>query len=59
VIGSQKPWIETILLNRGAKNITTFDYVKITSDHPQVSTLQDGPRLFKELLISLALSPES
>jgi len=39
VIGSQSPWIETILLNKGAKNITTFDYVKITSDHPQVEVL--------------------
>jgi hypothetical protein len=39
VIGSQSPWIETILLNKGAKHITTFDYVKIKSDHPQVDTL--------------------
>ena len=39
VIGSQTPWIETILLNKGAKNITTFDYVKIKSDHPQVEVL--------------------
>jgi len=39
VIGSQTPWIETILLKKGAKNITTFDYVKIQSDHPQVEVL--------------------
>ena len=39
VIGSQSPWIETILLNKGAKNITTFDYVKIRSEHPQVEVL--------------------
>ena len=39
VIGSQSPWIETILLNKGAKHITTFDYVKIQSDHLQVDTI--------------------
>jgi hypothetical protein len=39
VIGSQSPWIETILLNKGAKNVTTSDYVKIQSDHPQVEVL--------------------
>jgi hypothetical protein len=39
VIGSQSPWIETILLNKGAKHITTFDYVKIKSDHPKIDTL--------------------
>ena len=39
VIGSQTPWIETILLNKGAKNITTFDYVKIKSDHPQIEVI--------------------
>jgi hypothetical protein len=39
VIGSQTPWIETILLRKGAKNVTTFDYVKIQSDHPQVEVL--------------------
>jgi len=39
VIGSQSPWIESILLSRGAKNITTFDYVKIKSFHPQVEVL--------------------
>jgi len=39
VIGSQTPWIETILLNKGAKHITTFDYVKIKSEHPQVEVI--------------------
>ena len=39
VIGSQSPWIETILLNKGAKNITTFDYVKIENSHPQIKVL--------------------
>ena len=39
VIGSQSPWIETILLAKGAKNITTFDYVKIENSHPQIEVL--------------------
>lgn len=39
VIGSQVPWIEMILLKKGAKNVTTFDYVKMISDHPQVEVL--------------------
>ena len=37
VIGSEVPWFEAILLSKGAKRITTFDYVKIESRHPQVS----------------------
>ena len=39
VIGSQSPWIEIILLNNGAKHITTFDYVPIKSEHPQVEVI--------------------
>lgn len=36
VIGSQAPWIEAILLALGAEKVTTFDYIQITSEHPQV-----------------------
>ena len=39
VIGSQVPWIEMILLKKGARNVTTFDYVKMKSEHPQVEVL--------------------
>ena len=39
VIGSQVPWIEMILLKKGAMNVTTYDYVKMISDHPQVEVL--------------------
>jgi hypothetical protein len=35
VIGSEVPWFEAILLSKGAKMITTFDYVSIESKHPQ------------------------
>ena len=36
VIGSVNPWIEAILLAFGAKHVTTLEYNKITSTHPQV-----------------------
>jgi len=36
VIGSQTPWIESMLLSLGAEKVTTFDYIQITSEHPQV-----------------------
>jgi hypothetical protein len=39
VIGSQSPWIESILISLGAGHVTTFDYVKIDNKHPKISTL--------------------
>ena len=36
VVGSETPWIEAIILAVGAKHITTMEYNKITSTHPQV-----------------------
>ncbi len=36
LIGSLNPWVEAILLLKGASDVTTFDYNKITSYHPQV-----------------------
>ncbi len=38
-MGSQTPWIELILLNKGAKKVTTFDYVKMNSARPEVEVL--------------------
>lgn len=38
VIGSQTPWAEAMLLEIGAKHITTIEYMEITTDHPQLST---------------------
>ena len=35
----QKPWIEALLLEYGAKHVTTVDYVEIKSTHPQVTTI--------------------
>ena len=36
VVGSESPWVEAIVLAVGAKHVTTMEYNKITSTHPQV-----------------------
>ena len=36
VVGSIGPWVEAMLLAIGAKHITTLEYNKIQSSHPQV-----------------------
>ena len=36
VIGSETPWVEAILLAVGAKHVTTLEYNRIMSTHPQV-----------------------
>ena len=36
VIGSETPWVEAILLAIGAKHVTTMEYNRIVSTHPQV-----------------------
>ena len=38
-LGSLTPWLEAILLLKGASHVTSFDYNKIVSHHPQVTTL--------------------
>ena len=39
VIGSEKPWLEIICLYLGAAKVTTLEYGKIESLHPQIQTL--------------------
>jgi hypothetical protein len=39
VIGSENPWVEACVLNAGAEHVTTLEYGKIISEHPQISTL--------------------
>ena len=39
VIGSENPWVEACVLHAGAKHVTTLEYGKIVSEHPQISTL--------------------
>lgn len=39
IVGSQSPWIELIALDKGAKKVTSVDYVKIVSEHPQIEVM--------------------
>ena len=39
IIGSERPWLEVICLSLGVANITTLEYGKIESQHPQITTL--------------------
>jgi len=39
VIGSQTPWIEAILINAGAKTVTTVDYNKPGCNHSIIKTI--------------------
>ncbi len=39
VIGSEKPWVEIACLLAGASEVTTVDYGKILTTHPQLKTL--------------------
>ena len=39
VYGSQSPWIEVILLEAGARKITSIDYMEITSEHERIETM--------------------
>ena len=36
VIGSESPWVESLVLALGAKHVTTLEYNRIKSTHPQV-----------------------
>jgi hypothetical protein len=46
VIGSEKPWVETICLYLGASMVTTLEYGAITSHHPKIKTMI--PSQFRE-----------
>ena len=47
VIGSESPWIEAILFEKGARHITVLDYGKIISKHSNISIL--NPDKMREL----------
>lgn len=46
VIGSETPWVEVLCLGLGAAQVTTLEYGRITSTHPQVKALT--PTEFRE-----------
>ena len=37
VVGSETPWVESIILAIGAKHVTTLEYNKIKTNHPKVN----------------------
>ena len=37
VFGTQNPWAEAALLAKGAEHVTTVEYMKIDTDHPQLN----------------------
>mmetsp|Transcript_34916 Transcript_34916/g.85534 ORF Transcript_34916/g.85534 Transcript_34916/m.85534 type:complete len:369 (+) Transcript_34916:296-1402(+) len=39
VVGTERPWLEGMLLGFGASNITTIEYGEVKSFHPQLKTL--------------------
>jgi len=39
VIGSEKPWVESICLAVGARHVTTLEYGQIDSQHAQIHTM--------------------
>jgi SAM-dependent methyltransferase len=39
VIGTLKPWAEAMLINRGARKVTTAEYNPLTVEHPRVETI--------------------
>ena len=43
VVGSERPWLEGMLLAFGASNVTTIEYGEVTSHHEQVVRLEVTP----------------
>lgn len=46
VVGSERPWLETIALFAGAANVTTLEYGAIQSLHPKIQTMT--PQVFRQ-----------
>lgn len=39
VVGTEKPWIEAVTLNLGARQVTTLEYRALRIEHPRVRVL--------------------
>lgn len=48
VMGSQDPWLEALLIARGAKHVTTIEYNQLTINHTQITTMT--PTEYRTLL---------
>lgn len=42
VVGTEKPWLEAVLLSLGAASVTTLEYGTILSAHPALHTMTPG-----------------
>ena len=49
MIGSQAPWLEAVILELGAKKITTLEYALIETDHPQLKPIL--PEQFRQMYL--------
>jgi hypothetical protein len=47
VVGSETPWVESLLLALGTRHVTTLEYNKIKSTHPQVTTIHPNDLISK------------
>ena len=50
VIGSERPWVEAVLLLHGAAKVTTLEYADIRSEHVRIKTMK--PHEFRERSIA-------
>lgn len=40
VVGTQRPWAEAMLVNRGARKVTTAEYNYLTIEHPRIEIIK-------------------
>ena len=57
VIGSESPWVEEICLYAGASHVTTLEYGRIVSHHPQISAFT--PTEFRSKYSRTTVNPSS
>jgi hypothetical protein len=55
VVGSQRPWLESICLAAGARHVTTLEYGILETDHPQLATYT--PNEFRRSYLEGKLEP--
>ena len=54
VIGTQIPWIEAILLEKGAERVTTMEYASVKSFHPNITAIT--PDIFREMYLNSSIN---
>lgn len=54
-IGSENPWLESLLLEAGAEHVTTIEYGAIRSEDPRISTMT--PAEMRKLYLTSSMKP--